>query len=140
MGHIKLSTTNQAGCFTETLAMQVRYEPIGHEDLKQAQRGESNRAALDFLQVRQMVHDNPGRWGQAEGLSKLKCTGLRTWNLRLCARLRVETALGLTPGFGTAWLANPTMASCLGHISSHFLRMFAANHIDMKACCATCIS
>ena len=34
------------------LATQVRYEPIGHEDIKQAERGESNRAALDFLQVR----------------------------------------------------------------------------------------
>ncbi len=47
----------------KTLALQVRYEPIGHEDIKQAQRGEGNRAALDFLQVRQLGSPNAGALG-----------------------------------------------------------------------------
>ena len=31
---------------------QVRWEPIGHEDIAQAQKGDANSAALDYLQAR----------------------------------------------------------------------------------------
>ena len=34
---------------------QVRWEPIGHEDVAQAEKGEANSVALDYLRVRMTV-------------------------------------------------------------------------------------
>jgi len=45
-----------AGFSEEASSWQVRWEPIGHEDIAQAQKGEANSAALDYLQAKSWSH------------------------------------------------------------------------------------